>query len=330
MAAERPDVFHIIVKAYHEMRKCEFWSMFHGRNSLAFCLQGPLFPKGAVKPIPNASLTVERSIEKYPTQKNFPRPSNSARGIAGGIDPGYNQRLRVSGLFVRNESPQLWRTFVSTQTVAETTRKPNSYEDVIADICNLSWTNLVQDELMSVAWAYYYFSVQFRECLEIALRLYPHDEQLQHLDAGERNTDNLSPWPGVAGVGEKMNHDEFMRRTLELTKISDDRRRVLTKIGLCYLHKAWQLDDKTRAMALASYEDGGLERVFSAILTARNWDGPLLKAFQHFLAEHIRFDSDPEQGHGALCRHLTPDEHVYPLWVEFKRLLVRAAPRLAQ
>jgi hypothetical protein len=82
-------------------------------------------------------------------------------------------------------------------------------------------------------------------------------------------------------------------------------------------------------MALASYEDGGLERIFGAILTASQWNGPLLQAFKHFLSEHIRFDSDPTQGHGALCRHLTPDDRIFPLWVEFKQMLIEAAPRLA-
>jgi hypothetical protein len=219
---------------------------------------------------------------------------------------------------------------VSAPTLAGAPRKASSYEGIIADICNLNWTDLTQDDLVSVAWAYYYFSIQFRECLEIALGLYPDDQQLQQLDAGERNTDNLAPWPGVAAAGEKMNHDEFMRRTLELTKVSDDRRRVLTKFGLSYLHRTWQLDAKTRAMALASYEDGGLESVFRAMLTAPHWDGPLLEAFRHFLSAHIMFDSDPAQGHGALCRHLPPDERIYPLWSEFKGLLVSAAPRLAQ
>lgn len=220
---------------------------------------------------------------------------------------------------------------MSSQVLTDTPLKvDSSYERVIRDICNLNWTHLAPDELVCVAWAYYYFSVQFRECLEIALRLHPEDDQLKHLNAGERNTDNLSPWPGVAAAGEKMNHDEFMRRTLELAKISDEHRRVLTKLGLSYLNGTWQLDTQTRAMALASYEDGGLENVFRAMLTARNWDGPLLQAFRHFLAEHIRFDSDPDQGHGALCRHLAPDDRIYPLWAEFKRLLVEAAPRLAQ
>jgi len=42
----------------------------------------------------------------------------------------------------------------------------------------------------------------------------------------------------------------------------------------------------------------------------------------------IRFDSDPDQGHGALCRHLTPDDRVLPLWAEFKHVLTAAAPNL--
>jgi hypothetical protein len=204
-----------------------------------------------------------------------------------------------------------------------------AFEGVIDDICGLNWVDLVEDDLVSVAWAYYYFSVQFRECLEIACKLYPDDDRLRELDRGERNTDNLSPWPGVAAAGERMNHDEFMRRTLELTKIPESRQRNLTALGQAYLSTVRTMDRNSSAMALASYEDGGLERVFRAILTAPKWNGPLLQAFRHFLSEHIRFDSDPEQGHGALCRHLTPDDRILPLWAEFKYMLIEAAPGLA-
>jgi hypothetical protein len=204
-----------------------------------------------------------------------------------------------------------------------------SYEQVIDEICNLNWANLSDEDVIRVAWAYYHFSVQFRECLEIAREMYPEDERLLQLDHGERNTDNLSPWPGVAAVGEKMNHDEFMRRTLELAKIPEIGRIVLSDIGNKYLKTVRAIDPKIRALALATYEDGGLERVFRAILTAPNWSGPLQQAFKHFLAEHIRFDSDPDQGHGALCRHLVPDDRVLPLWAEFKHMLTEAAPKLS-
>ena len=205
-----------------------------------------------------------------------------------------------------------------------------AYEQVIDEICDLGWVNLTQEDLINVAWVYYYFSTQFRESLEIARNLYPDDDRLRQLDLGERDTDNLSPWPGVAAKGERMHHDEFMRRTLELTPISDSSRRQLETIGQSYLTKVRAMDGKVRALALASYEDGGLERVFRAILKAQDWKGPLLQAFKHFLDEHIRFDSDPEQGHGALCRHLKPDDRVRPLWVEFRQMLVEAAPRLTK
>jgi hypothetical protein len=219
------------------------------------------------------------------------------------------------------------RSDVSHQNVNQ---KTPAYQRVIDDICHLDWGNLTEEDLIGVAWVYYYFSIQFRESLEIARQLYPADQQHQELDRGERNTDNLSPWPGVASVGERMNHDEFMKRTLGLSKISARRQRNLETVGEAYLNMARAIDQKVRALALASYEDGGLESVFRAMLTAAKWNDPLLQAFKHFLVEHIKFDSDPEQGHGALCRHLPPDDRVSPLWEEFRKMLVTAAPRLAR
>jgi hypothetical protein len=212
--------------------------------------------------------------------------------------------------------------------LADSKRNVFAYQQVIDEICGLNWLSLTQEDLINIAWVYYYFSVQFREGLEVARNLYPDDDRLRQLDQGERDTDNLSPWPGVAAIGERMNHDEFMRRTLGLTKISERRKRKLAAIGQAYLTKIRAMEDHSRASAIASYEDGGLEKVFRAILKAPHWNDPLLRAFQHFLAEHIRFDSDPEQGHGALCRHLTPDDRVHALWAEFMEILIQAAPRL--
>jgi len=203
-----------------------------------------------------------------------------------------------------------------------------AYRKVIAEICGFRWSKLTRAELTNVAWAYYYFSIQFRESLEIARRIFPDDERLLQLDQGERDTDNLSPWPGVASAGEKLNHDEFVRRTLALAPIPESRQREFAALGESYLAKTRAIDDMTRALSLASYEDGGLESVFTAILTAQNWDDPLLQAFKHFLDKHVSFDSDPEAGHGALCRHLTPDDRVLPLWNEFRDILIKAAPAL--
>jgi hypothetical protein len=44
--------------------------------------------------------------------------------------------------------------------------------------------------------------------------------------------------------------------------------------------------------------------------------------------EHVRFDSDPEQGHGALSRHMMPDNRVQPLWQAFRDILTTCAPKL--
>jgi hypothetical protein len=207
-------------------------------------------------------------------------------------------------------------------------RDPFAFEAVIDEICQLRWHTIGADEVIAVAKAYYYFSIQFRENLEIACRLCPHDQKLQQLYEGECNTDNLSPWPGVAAAGERLNHDEFVRRVLSLEAVDGDDHLAL--IGQAYLDRVRQLDDVTRATSIASYEDGGLSRVFLSMLRAPHWLGAGARGFKHFLEEHIRFDTDDNGGHGALSRHLCPDDDILPLWIAFRELLVAAVPRFWQ
>ncbi len=207
--------------------------------------------------------------------------------------------------------------------------RESRYADVIDDICELNWRGLNANDLADAARAYYFFSIQFRENLQIARELYPADEKLKQLEREECNTANLSPWPGVALPNEKMNHDEFMRRLLKLSAGDAVRAARVEAIGQSYLNKVRGMDRTAKALSIASYEDGGLEKVFGAFLKAKNWDGPLLQAFRHFVTKHIEFDSDPDQGHGALSRHLGVDDRVLPLWEALKELLVRATPKLA-
>jgi hypothetical protein len=202
----------------------------------------------------------------------------------------------------------------------------NRYEAVIDEIDRLNWRSLTANELMAVCRAYYYFSNQFVQAVHIACKLYPEDLKLIELRGGECDTDNLSPYPGVAEVGERMNHDEFMRRVVELSSLDQATRRRVDDLGREYLVQVEETDLMTRAMALSSYEDGGLETVFRAMLTAPDWDEPSLGAFRHFLVEHIRLDSGE---HGSLCRHLVADDRILPLWISFRDLLVQAAPRLS-
>jgi hypothetical protein len=201
-----------------------------------------------------------------------------------------------------------------------------AFQRIIDGICRMAWDQLDSDEVMQVAKAYYYFSIQFREHLEIARARFPDDEKLAKLYAGECDTDNLSPWPGVAAVGERMNHDEFIRRLLTFHRVERDER--LAEAGLAYLAKTRSVDDRLRAASIASYENTGLSRVFGAILRAPHWCGKGQRAFRFFLEEHIRFDSDEGAGHGSLSRHLAADDQILPLWTAFHDLLATAVPKL--
>jgi hypothetical protein len=222
----------------------------------------------------------------------------------------------------RDEAPTM-----TTSHLPETLAFPR----IITEICSFNWADLTPEQSIHSAWAYYYFSIQFRENLQTACTLFPDDANLAHLAREECNTDNLSPWEGVARRDEKMDHDEFMRRLLVLDPISDQRRDEFEILGHRYLDEVRSADAMTRALSIASYEDGGLENVFRAMLQMPSFDeNPALRAFRHFLSEHIRFDSDPTGGHGALSRHLRPDDRILPLWTAFARLLVDFVPELEQ
>jgi hypothetical protein len=202
-------------------------------------------------------------------------------------------------------------------------------EQIITEICALNWSTLSEPEMLDAARAYYFFSIQFRENLQIARALYPDDANLLTLEEGECATDNLSPYPSVAAAGEKMDHDEFMHRLLQLAPDTMPLRGGVADSGARYLSQVRAMDDVPRAASIASYENTGLERVFTAMLTAPEYDTKSLNAFRHFLKEHIRFDSDPEAGHGALSRHLVSDDSIIPIWAAFKTLLVEIVPALA-
>jgi hypothetical protein len=233
--------------------------------------------------------------------------------------PIYEPRHIIPTAEQRDEAP----TMTTTQSL-----RPYEFPRVIAEISGFNWADLTQEQSIHAAWAYYFFSIQFRENLQIACALFPDDANLSHLAREECDTNNLSPWEGVARRDEKMDHDEFMRRLLLLSPIADDRRREFEIAGRHYLDGVRSMDATTRALSIASYEDGGLEKVFRAMLRMPDYDNIALKAFRHFLSEHIRFDSDPDEGHGALSRHLRPDDRILPLWTAFARLLVDFVPTL--
>jgi hypothetical protein len=120
-----------------------------------------------------------------------------------------------------------------------------------------------------------------------------------------------------------------MKRVVSLAPIPETKRDFFNECGKRYLRMVREMDDNTRALSIASYEDGGLERVFRAMLTSPGSRNPLLRGFRHFLSEHIKFDSDPTQGHGAMIRHLRPDDRILPVWISFKDILIEFVPSLS-
>ena len=206
---------------------------------------------------------------------------------------------------------------------------PPTTAQTIATIVNRDWRNLSEAEMISATWAYYFFSVQFRENLEIAADFFPEDNNLRKLLGEESNTDNLSPYPGIAAPGERLDHDEFMRRALDLAPVTPAQRHDYEQAGALYLARVRDIEPITRALSISSYEDGGLEQLFTAMLTAPDHDHPTLRAFRYFMVQHIAFDSDPEQGHGQLSRQLPPSEDVVDLWIAFQDILLELTPRLA-
>lgn len=206
--------------------------------------------------------------------------------------------------------------------------EPAADQPIIDEICNLDWQELSQAEVTAVAWAYYYFSIQFRQNLQLACEYFADDANMARLKDEECDTDNLSPYPGIALPGERMNHDTFMLRALRLSPVSQEDRDRFEAAGKIYARDILNIRPKARALSIGSYERGGLERLFKAILTAPDYDDAALRGFRYFMEAHIRFDSDPIQGHGALSRQMTPDASVVPLWEAFKRLLLNCAPSL--
>jgi hypothetical protein len=205
-----------------------------------------------------------------------------------------------------------------------------NYQAVVDEISRLPWATVTAEEMMLILVAYWGFSVQFRESLHAARRLFPDDLLLVELETGECDTDNLSPWPDIAAPGERMNHDEFMRRVIRRSVIPEnDFSRAMNAVR-SYLLFTGAMPEDTQARSIASYECGGLEQVFKAILRAECWDAnAALQAFRHFLEKHISFDSDPDGGHGALIRHLQPDERTVLMWEAFRDLFTTTVPRLA-
>tara|TARA_B100001989_G_C24540621_1_gene467343 strand:- start:1554 stop:2237 length:684 start_codon:yes stop_codon:yes gene_type:complete len=193
-------------------------------------------------------------------------------------------------------------------------------------ICNLGWEDLSENQVKRALHGFYFFSQKFVDNLRTASNLYPEDDGIKSLMQEELNTDNLSPYNGVADEGEAMDHDVFLRRVIQISGLSEEENEELFTKGKQYLEAMDQMPPEAQLQCLVSCEDGGAIQMYSSVLKAQVLDSedPALQAFKHFLQKHVEFDNEEgaEAGHGTLVRKFEmEDKHIGPFWNHFADFL---------
>lgn len=166
------------------------------------------------------------------------------------------------------------------------------YKKTVEQIKNLRWENLDQNELGQLMHLSYAAAREFAESLRIALELYPEDNELQKMAAGELNTTNLS-FEDYTGPGD---HADYLAHFLKSTEV--DLSSAAAEHAQQYVTDCKELDKNVRALSIFSREHE-LSGIFERILEAEGWDTPELKAFHFYLSRHIAIDSGAG-GHSEL------------------------------
>jgi len=172
-------------------------------------------------------------------------------------------------------------------------------QENISQIANFNWSKMsIYDILyLSLTTAY-----EFAESLRIAQKFYPENKDIAAVASGELLTDNLY-YENYRRPGDHADYLAyfFVRKNLG--------RRVSLKAQVSadiYLIKCESFTDGQRAMSIISREQE-LHKIFEKIVSSHNWKSNSLDFYEHYLLEHIRFDSQ-EGGHGDLLSKLPLNE----------------------
>lgn len=206
------------------------------------------------------------------------------------------------------------------------TDQPNTaipYKTTVATIRDLNWSQLNSEELKLVMYLSWVAAVEFAEALRISIRLYPHHEGLLEMAHGELKTKNLL----LEDFVEAGDHHEFLGHFLRKHGVMGEMEQRYGDLAQRYLAACRSLPDHIRAMTVFSREDE-LSGIFARILTAPDWAGAGVYAFQHYLSRHIVFDTG-DGGHHDLTRDFPVDERVSPFY-EARLETFRLIPSLWQ
>lgn len=193
------------------------------------------------------------------------------------------------------------------------------HKALVEQIKALPWESLDPQELQQLMYLAWIAAQEFAEALRIARRLYPKDENLKRMAAGELKTKNLD----FDGYNKRGDHSEFLKNFLDKIGFQPDEN--LRRHGEEYLEACRALNDKTRAMSVFSREEE-LSGIFARILQAQDWSAPGLEAFRYFMEKHIQLDSE-EGGHHDLTKGFPVDYHVQPFY-RARLKMYEAIPRL--
>lgn len=169
------------------------------------------------------------------------------------------------------------------------------YESVVEKIRQLPWEDYNPRKIIFISHG---TAVEFAGSLRAALKVYPNNENLLAMAAGELNTDNLS----FEDYQKRGDHWEFLYHFCGKNKIHGDvvGEKISTAVET-YHHSISILgDDSVRAMTIFSREQE-LPKIFKQILKAHDWEKLELGFFKYYLERHIELDS-VDGGHGDLTK----------------------------
>jgi hypothetical protein len=199
------------------------------------------------------------------------------------------------------------------------------YKQIVNAIKNLRWERLSEEDLQKLMILSAYAAVEFAESLQIALKIYPENEELRQMARGELNTDNLR----FMGYTNKGNHADFLKYFIDKHALQRKISTLVSKAGEKYLESVRKLPKEVRAMSIFSREQE-LPGIFERILEAKNWKAPGLAEFRYYLEKHILLDSK-EGGHADLVEDFLIDDRMkefYKIRMEMYRIIPKLFKRL--
>ena len=200
---------------------------------------------------------------------------------------------------------------MTAHSIEQTTQQNTdgyAYKEWVRRIRALPFENMNQRELTQVWYLSWVAAVEFAEALRLSLKLYPDHPGLQAMAFGELETINLA----LDDFQEPADHHAFLEHFLRKHDVMDEMQAEMGQYAEHYLAECRKLDDYTRAMTVFSREEE-LSGIFARFLDAKDWSGPGLYAFKHYLSTHIVLDSS-EGGHHDLTSDFPVDNRVEPFY----------------